>query len=73
MMLEVHRAVRTDRSADQPGNGKIANAIAAILGSGKIVVSALVEKELEIGDPIADKAGPEQRRDEASECPMSEQ
>src|SRR4029077_3809849 len=69
MMLEVDRAIHFDRGADQPGNGKIANAIAAVLGRGEIVMSALVEKELEIGDPIADKAGPEQRSDELRNAP----
>ena len=69
MMLEMDRAVQFDRGADQPGNGKIANAIAALFGSGKIVMRPLVEKELEIGHPIADKAGPEQRSDELRNAP----
>ena len=69
MMLEMDRAVQFDRSTDQPGNGKIAKPIAAVLGSGKIVMRPLVQKELEIGDPIADKAGPEQRGDELRNAP----
>src|ERR1700730_1098828 len=69
MMLEMDRTVQFDRGADQPGNGKIANAIAAVFGCRKIVMRPLVQKELEIGHPIADKAGPEQRGDELWNTP----
>src|ERR1700761_2165960 len=69
MMLEVDRAIGSDRGTDQPGNGKIANTIAALLGRGKIVMRSLVEKELKIGNPITDKAGPEQRSDKLWNAP----
>jgi hypothetical protein len=69
MMLEVDGAVNTDLGTDQPRNGKIANTIAAVLGSGKIIMRPLVEKELEIGNPIPDKAGPEQRSDKLRNAP----
>src|SRR5580704_821308 len=69
MMLEVDRAIRSDRGTDQPGNGKIANTIAAVLGFGKIVMRPLVEKELKIGNPIADKTSAEQRRHKLRNAP----
>lgn len=50
-------------------NGKVANTIAAVLGSGKIIMCPLVEKELQIGNPIPDQAGPEQRSDELRNAP----
>lgn len=58
VMLEVNFSVSFDVDACEPADAKITNSVACLPVGSQVPVSALVQEQLEVGNPIADKDEP---------------